>query len=149
MCKYLLMALAVGLFPAGQKGKSDAGGPDQALAKLKILGAQVVFDKKSPGSPVVEIILPPRVTDQDLVHLKRLITLQRLELSAARITDAGLANLQNLTNLKYLGLNQTDITDAGLEHLKKMAKLQTLGLGLTSVSDRGLRHGLLIDRFAG
>jgi hypothetical protein len=68
-----------------------------------------------------------------LTHLLSLI------LADTEITDDGLVHLSGMASLEVLHLNSTSITDAGLEHLKELTNLQALALGRTQVSNNGIR----------
>jgi len=50
------------------------------------------------------------VTDDQLVHLKRLATLDYLKLVDTHITDAGLVHLKELSSLRELRLYRTQVT---------------------------------------
>ena len=58
------------------------------------------------------------VTDSDLIHLRRLGNLRRLDIARTAVSDVGLAHLQGLTRLQVL-INNTQVTDAGVNELKK------------------------------
>jgi internalin A len=80
----------------------------------------------------------PPLTDADLVHLKGLTALQRLQLPEERgsaITDAGLANLKDLVDMRYLTLQNSQVTSAGLKHLRGMTRLGELWMSGTRVDD--------------
>ena len=89
-------------------------------------------------------------TDDDLVYVKDLKSLEQLETfgPAARgfgldnpTTDASLVNLRGLTRLSALVLaDAKGITDAGLENLAPLASLELLDLSGTSVRGAGLKH---------
>jgi hypothetical protein len=53
-----------------------------------------------------------------LVHLKRLINLDRLFLDNTKGTDAGLEHLQGLTRLRILRIPGTKVTDKGVRALR-------------------------------
>lgn len=80
------------------------------------------------------------VTDSGLVYLNGLKNLESIDLSVTDVTDAGMDQIRVLTNLKKVALVYTSITDAGLERLKELTNLEYLALGETKVSDAGLRH---------
>ena len=65
------------------------------------------------------VIHKPKITDDGLVHLKKLSHLQTLDLTDTQITDAGLEHLKGLTKLEYLKLTRTQVTDAGVADLQK------------------------------
>jgi hypothetical protein len=107
-------------------------------------------------------------TDADLVHLKHLrglTKLQYLDLASTQVTDGGLDDLRNLTgleridlpnnpqltgsflqhvadlpNLKDLVLRGSGITDSALSQLNRSQTLQSLMLDRTRVTDAGLAH---------
>jgi hypothetical protein len=58
------------------------------------------------------------VTDNDLVILRRLPSLQGLLLRDTQVTDAGLVHLKRMTHLKFINLERTQVTDAGIADLK-------------------------------
>jgi hypothetical protein len=84
--------------------------------------------------------LPPRITDEGLLAIRKLKKLKRLHLYDTKITNAGMAALGNMTALELLMLNRTQITDAGLVHLKNAKRLRHLYLSHTSITDAGLVH---------
>ncbi len=59
------------------------------------------------------------MTDAGLVHIKRLTSLEVLDLDLTHITDAGLVHLKGLTKLRELSLKNTDVTDAGVKELQQ------------------------------
>lgn len=79
-------------------------------------------------------------TDEDLVNLKRLPHLERLDLVDTRITDVGLEHLKGLTQLRRLHLHRASVTDAGLQHLKGLTQLQQLSLKRTQVTNDGVER---------
>jgi hypothetical protein len=116
------------------------------IAEIQKLGGTVAIDQRSPGKPIVWLVLSgTKVTDVGLEHLKGLTQLQSLNLRGTKVTDAGLVHLKGLTQLRELDLARSitilpDVTDAGLVHLKGLNQLQTLNLWGTKVSDDGLKH---------
>ena len=89
-----------------------------------------------------QIVKPTRLTDNDLVHLKGLAELRKLDLRGDAITDAGLEHLQGMTNLEklWLGGSRTPITDKGLAHLQGLTSLKDLEIWSTHVTDLGIEH---------
>ena len=59
------------------------------------------------------------MSDDDLVHVKRLTQLHQLALMKTPVTDAGLVNLKNLTNLETLFLVDTETTEDGVAALQQ------------------------------
>ncbi len=120
----------------------------KAVNILRGHGARVEFDA---GGKVKAISFSDtKATDADLVHLKVLEDLRRLDLHShsegyagfnrVDVTDAGLAQLGGLANLEELNLLGTRVTGPGLAHLKDLSKLKSLDLGCTKITDTGLVH---------
>lgn len=80
-----------------------------------------------------------RFTDRDLIHLKPLRNLCRVQFSCPSVTDAGLAHLTGLANIWDLSLRGTSISGPGLQYLGGLLSLTCLDLGETSMTDTGLR----------
>jgi len=87
-----------------------------------------------------------QVTDDGLVHVRNLRTLERLYIRTSeeddaapiQITDAGLQHLEDLFRLKSLTIANGPVTGAGLRHLNRLSKLETIDLRRTQVSDEAL-----------
>lgn len=58
------------------------------------------------------------VTDACVPHLLRLTALRRLNIAGTRITDDGLVALGGLSSLEWVYVNRTQVTDQGVEGLK-------------------------------
>src|SRR5688572_26314543 len=113
---------------------------DAAVAAITRLGGQVTFDTKSPDRSATGVeLVGPTITDEHLMHLKALTSLQTLSLTKTEVTDAGMVHLTGLTRLQVLRLGGNNVTDAGLVHLKGLTSLQELGLGYR-ITDAGLAH---------
>jgi len=111
----------------------------EVVATLQPFRPNVTFR----GGKVVQLGFAPsgsRPSDADLALLKKLVWLERLDLSNTQITDAGLPHLEEMASLKWLDLSRTQITDAGLAHLKGMARLFLVDLTGTRVTDAGLQE---------
>lgn len=83
----------------------------------------------------------PPITDAGLAHLKRIKTLEHLDLPNFGFTDAGLADLGELTNLKYLWIGcrgNSPFTDAGMKHVAKLHALESLSINAKNLSDEGV-----------
>ena len=94
---------------------------------------------KSYFDPVISVSLGShRITDDDLVHLAGLTSVQRLYLRETQITDAGLSRLTGLTTLRCLYLGDTRVTDAGLAQLAGLRAIRALDLHGTRVTSAGL-----------
>ncbi len=69
-----------------------------------------------------------RITDEGMVHLAELPSLECLSITDASVTDAGLASLSRLTRLRSLDLRNSKVTDAGLDALRRsVPSLQDVG----------------------
>jgi WD40 repeat protein/tRNA A-37 threonylcarbamoyl transferase component Bud32 len=80
----------------------------------------------------------PKVVDDDLVRLKDLVTLERLDLRETDISDEGLTHLQNLLELKSLTLFETKVTGRGFAHFSRLENLQGLGASGAPLTNEGL-----------
>src|SRR5262249_2624686 len=130
-----LFALAIVLAIPAARGQ-DAAEQDKSVTEIQKLGGKVDRDDKAPGKPVTNVSLAiTKVSDNDLVHLEKLVKLRRLSLVGTPITDAGLDHLKGLTELKRLYLVDTKVGDAGLERIKDLKGLEVLSLVGTQVSD--------------
>ncbi|MBM4043253.1 MAG: hypothetical protein FJ290_32595 [Planctomycetes bacterium] len=96
--------------------------------------------KEVDGQAIPGLDISGHASNEDLMHLKELRGLRRLELFGTQITDAGVAHLRNLKGLQRLDLGATQITDAGVAHLMELRGLQSLDLTRTRVTDAGLTH---------
>jgi internalin A len=86
------------------------------IVAIMKLGGQIERDEKTPGLPVVEVILSgDKATDAGLKHLAALAQLKSLQLIKTKVTDAGLKDLATLKQLQRLNFYATEITDAGLK----------------------------------
>ena len=115
-------------------------GRDAAIAEIEKLGGSIWDPGESEEAEVFVSFYGSKVTDADLVHLKRLTSPHFLNLGSTQVSDPGLEHLKGLTSLRDLRLDRTQVTDAGMEHLKGLANLRSLSLGSTQVSDVGLGH---------
>src|SRR5262245_30855891 len=123
-------SLVLGLNARGEETKEQ----DEAVAAIEKLGGKVEVDANRPGKHAIAVKLTgDKVTDTDLVHLKPLTELQRLDLFATKVRGDGLKNLSGLTQLRYLSLHSSEVTDEGLPHLKELKQLRTLDLRYTEV----------------
>ncbi len=129
----------LGLLVLAVTGRADEAAAVKAIEKL---GGRVRVDDRQPGAPVVVGVdfHFTEVTDAGLKELKKLKSLQSLDLTDTKITDAGLKELKELKSLQSLDLTDTKITDAGLKELKELKSLQELDLSGTKVTDAGLKE---------
>lgn len=105
------------MLPGGEpKSAAPSAGEAKALAALQALGAQVERDGKTPGKPVVGLVLfGGRITDAEMRLVAELPGLRSLHLEGTQVADAGLAPLAGLKKLRKLLLNAARIGDAGLD----------------------------------
>jgi Leucine-rich repeat (LRR) protein len=78
------------------------------------------------------------VTDDSLVHLKGLVSLETLDIPGSQVTDVGLEHLKSLVSLRSLDISRTQVTVAGLEQLNGRSNLSTLVIDGPQVTDRAL-----------
>lgn len=133
----------------------------QAVFEIERLGGKVLYDFHRTKNSGRQNIFNPRaipkdpntvhwvvyvsfrgtkVTNRDLVHLRKLPRLENLDLTETRVTSAGLENIRDATHLVYLGLWNTKVGDMGLEHIKHLKNLRALVLDGTKVTDEGLER---------
>ena len=129
-------------------GATDAG--MRALAPLKHL-RKLSLHRHSGNVDVAALAALPELeeldlsassTDEqiqrDLVHLKDLPKLRKLNLSGRQLTDSSLEFLAGLKGLEVLSLDyDSGVTDAGLAKLKGLENLRELHLELVNVTDAG------------
>lgn len=77
-------------------------------------------------------------TDQSMIHLKGLSSLESLMLVHTQVSDDGLIYLKDLKNLKFLGLISNKFTDQALEHIKGLTNLKSLRLDDTQITNEGV-----------
>jgi hypothetical protein len=80
------------------------------------------------------------VTDDGMIHVGELHELTSLYLCTTEVGDEGLSPLGRLTELRGLYLTSTQVTDVGLGHLAQLGNLKELHLYRTHVTDEGVRQ---------
>ena len=76
---------------------------------------------------------------KDLVHLRDIPNLRRLNLAGRNLTDASLDHIKPLRGLEALNLKRNrPVTDAGVAKLKGLESLRELSLDLVNTTDAGL-----------
>jgi hypothetical protein len=108
-----------------------------ALTALKKVRASISLDDDRRIRQVV--FDSPKVTNADLVHLKKVSNLRELLFYRSQITDAGMVHIKGLTKLRVLSFWRQRITDEGLLQLYGLTKLERLSVGRTGTSDEGIR----------
>jgi Leucine-rich repeat (LRR) protein len=131
-----------------RRKKPPATGTAATLAAwIRSLGGTAVVQQ----GHIVEISLAStQATDADLVHLKGLSRLRKLNLRGTQAGDLGLRNLGlERCALTDLELGNTTVSDVGLDAVASCVNLRRLGLGYTLVQGDGLAKlatpGTLID----
>lgn len=80
------------------------------------------------------------ITDEGLVHLRRLKKLKTLYLYNTSVEGSGLRHLRGLEKLENLNLLGTPLSDEGLCHLAELPRLRSLVLSGTRITDDGLKE---------
>lgn len=66
--------------------------------------------------------------------------LQGLNINDTKVTDDGMIYLKELRSLEMILMDNTQITDAGLRHLKKLTNLESLQLRGTQITAEGVKR---------
>ena len=148
-------------------GYAGTGQSERISAEVARLGGKIEFDETRADRPIIKIDLhSTQVTDADLSflnnerkalkqlryldlrlthigdtgvhHLRKLRSLQTLNLFRTSLSDRGLADLRDLRELRVLLIGGTRVTDVGLVHLRRFNRLQKLSLFQTQVTDAGI-----------
>lgn len=77
-------------------------------------------------------------TDADVLHLRYLTELRRLDLTGTRISDSSLSILRALPALEVLRLGTSDVTNTGLANLAALTRLRSLELDGVTITRDGL-----------
>ncbi len=119
-------------------------GPDDIqslwLGRRRLTDAHLVHLERLTGLKHLCLGWNMNISDEGLVHLQGLSSLEELWLTDTQVTDAGLVHLKELTSLQHIGLDGTRITDEGLVHLRSLPALRILWMANTKVTDAGLAH---------
>lgn len=75
------------------------------------------------------------ITDDGLVHLREIPSLELINLGSTNITDEGLIHLVENKKLSSLSLYDTSVTGAGFIALSQLPRLSTLELSYTEITD--------------
>ena len=85
--------------------------------------------------------LPRGTSDDDMIRVCELKSLQTLDVRHAGLTDSGTVNIGRLTELKELSFGYCRaVGDATAARLSPLAKLETLDLCFTGLTDAGLKQ---------
>ena len=117
----------------------------QAIANLRSHGATI----RLANGHVIGLqfeSLSPQLSENDLLAIRHLPSLQELDLYGTPVTNAVLCQLRILHNLRAVNLNCTGIGDAGVQHIAAWSRLTQLSLMETQVTDT-LKDVLLSLRF--
>jgi len=89
------------------------------------------------------------ITDSGLKHIAHLKNLHRLTLHRANVKGPGLAYVANLPELRFLSLGGVPVTDDGLAHLRNHPSLRDLIVNSSYVTDEGVVHLATIPHLEG
>jgi hypothetical protein len=83
-----------------------------------------------------------KITDDSLVLLSSLPSMEKLSFQGNHFSDEGLVRLQGSKRLKslHIGLGDLQVTDAGIAHLRDFDKLEVLDIQGSGVTAEGLEH---------
>ena len=116
--------------------------PPDPIALVTQLGGTVTREITRDGDRIVRVDLhETQVTDAQLAVIATLTDLRELDLrKVPHITDAGIVHLQRLVKLEKLNLFRTQLSDAGIAALGDMHVLDTLLIGGTRITERGVEQ---------
>ncbi len=83
-------------------------------------------------------LLGDMITDDDLLLLRDLRSLEGLAIRSRYVTDSGLQHITHLENLHHLWLVRVSVTGTGLAHIASMPELRSLNLGGAPITDHGI-----------
>lgn len=86
------------------------------------------------------IVVGEAITDNELVLLAGMETLQKLAVDNLQATAEGLKHLASAENLEHVVLGGPSVNDAALEQLSKCSNLRVLNLPNAMFTDDGLRY---------
>jgi hypothetical protein len=112
------------------------------LEKLELATANVSntgFANLAMLTELKELALASGASDQDLVHLSKLVKIEVLRLHDNKITDAGMKHVSGLKQVRRLLLGLTAVGDAGLKELAGLTEVRELLLYATPVTDEGCK----------
>lgn len=106
-------------------------------AEVKALEAEGATLVRNDAGNVTEVKLGVDGNDDNLVHLKGLPALIRVEASVRGVTDAGMVHLAGLPTVRTLVLELSSVTDAGMADLAKMPALEDIQLKRCDLTSKG------------
>jgi hypothetical protein len=135
----LVLLLAPSFRDAPQEEASDPRG--KAIEAIEKAGGRAHPVAQGLEAWIVNFSIHGKeATDDVLIHLRALGSIEELSLARTQVTDAGLASVAGLPGLNRLDLHATAVGDAGLKHLAAAEGLVVLNLYGTRVTDEGLTH---------
>jgi len=169
LCLTALLLLTLAL-----SGYAHTNPSNRISTEVARLGGKIEVDETRADRPIIKIDLhSTQITDSDLSflndertalkelryldlrlthigdtgvhHLRKLTSLQTLNLFRTNLGDIGLADLKDLRQLRVLLIGGTRVTDAGLVHLRRFNRLQKLSLFQTQVTDAGIPNLKLLS----
>lgn len=119
--------------------------PSEYHIRTWIEQSRGVFNKESRHSRHISSVFlrqASKFKEEDLLLLKSLPKLTKLDLSYSSITDDAIPYINELESLKVLDLSGTNITDAGFVRLSlpNLRMLRVDNTAITSEGDRGLEE---------
>lgn len=122
----------------------------RAIETLTKFGAQIAFDDKAPGRPVVGIELRPghfdpvyhKLADGSaaILAIAAFDKVERLDLANAEFGDDDFLALAGLRHVKSIHVSRSKLTDRGIKALEGWRSLEILSLNGLAISSAGLRH---------
>jgi len=118
------------------------GDPATIVATLDAVTATL---RKDPQGSIIEVDLRGKQVDDELLAgLAQLPRLRSLILAAVKLSDDQLIPIGRIESLENLDLRDCPISDKGLAHLASLIKLKSLRLsgksGVCTVGDDGMQH---------
>lgn len=117
------------------------------LRELSLSGTQVNSDalaylKEKPLLHWLSLDNCKHLSDDSILHLKSLHSIEDLGLSNTPLTDEAVKSISELVNLKKLNLQRTQITNDCLTFLSKLKKLTLVDMRWTKVDEEGIKKNL-------
>jgi hypothetical protein len=100
-----------------------------------IVGSDLASLKHVPALERLYVSSAKQLTDDDLIHIGKLLNLKRLALMETAIAGEGLIHLAGLQQVSILDLQGSPIQDGTVTHLAEMQSLSYLDLSATQITD--------------